>query len=306
MQIAVIDLGTNTFNLVIAEHHGHFYTILYHEKFPVKLGEGGINLHTIQSEPFWRGIDNIEKILSITKSLGVQKIYAFATSAIRDAHNGDLFVSTVYKLFRLKIQVISGAKEAEFIYWGVKSALTIGYKNCLIMDIGGGSTEFIIGNNKEIVWKKSYKLGVARLLDMFRGAEPISEERKLQIENYLKKELKTLIKAVKKYPVSNLIGSSGSFDSLAEMICHRFYTPELLEGRTTFNFNLKDLKEIHIELLKSTREQRLKIPGLISMRTDMIVFSSLFIWYIINTFNLKKVRLSTYSLKEGVLNKMIK
>lgn len=305
MRIAVIDLGTNTFNLVIADHNKSHYTIVHHDKFPVKLGEGGINMGTIQPVPFWRGIDNIEKILSIIKSFSVNKTFAFATSAIRDAANGSQFVSAVHKLFQLKINVITGNKEAELIYLGVKSALNIGNKNALIMDIGGGSTEFIIANDNDVCWKKSYKLGVARLLERFNAEEPVQKESIVAIEKYLAQELKTLSKAIEKYKVHELIGSSGSFDTFAEMICHRFYSPDILEGKTTFEFNLNDLSDIHLMLLNSTRAERLKMNGLIAMRADMIVMASIFVHFILKQFEIKKVRLSTYSLKEGVLYKMI-
>jgi exopolyphosphatase / guanosine-5'-triphosphate,3'-diphosphate pyrophosphatase len=305
MRIAVIDLGTNTFNLVIADHNTSYYTIVHQDKFPVKLGEGGINQNIIQPIPFWRGIDHIEKILSILKSFSVNKIYAYATSAIRDAANGGQFVSTIYKLFQLKINVITGNKEAELIYLGVKSALSIGKKNVLIMDIGGGSTEFIIANDDEIFWKKSYKLGAARLLGKFEAPEPITTQSLQAIESYLTKELKTLTTAIQKFKVHELIGSSGSFDTFAEMIGHQFYSPDLLEGKTSFEYRINDLLNIHQQLLDSTREQRLKMNGLIAMRVDMIVIASIFTQYIIQQYDIKKVRLSTYSLKEGVLYKMI-
>ncbi len=305
MRIAVIDLGTNTFNLVIADHNKSYYTIIHQDKFPVKLGEGGINQNIIQPVPFWRGIDNIEKILSIIKSFSVNKIHAFATSAIRDAANGNQFVTTVNKLFHLKINVVTGNKEAELIYLGVKSALSIGKKNALIMDIGGGSTEFIIANDDEIFWKKSYKLGAARLLGKFEAPEPITTASLMAIESYLKTELKSLTKAIEKYSVHELIGSSGSFDTFAEMICYQFYSADLLEGKTSFEYRINDLFDIHQQLLNSTREKRLKMKGLIAMRVDMIVIASIFTQYIIQQYDIKKVRLSTYSLKEGVLYKMI-
>lgn len=305
MRIAVIDLGTNTFNLVIADHNKSYYTIIHQDKFPVKLGEGGINLSIIQPVPFWRGIDNIEKMLSIIKSFSVNKIYAFATSAIRDAANGNQFVNTVFKLFQLKINVISGNKEANLIYLGVKSALNIGNNNALIMDIGGGSTEFIIANDTEIFWKKSYKLGAARLLDKFNDSEPMSQANLNAIESYLNKQLKSLTKAIEKFQVHELIGSSGSFDTFAEMICHQYYVPEILEGKTSFEFSINDLKEIHVQLLNSTRAERLKMIGLLAMRVDMIVIASIFTHFILNKYNINKVRLSTYSLKEGVLYSMI-
>jgi exopolyphosphatase/guanosine-5'-triphosphate,3'-diphosphate pyrophosphatase len=305
MRIAVIDLGTNTFNLVIADHNKSYYTIIHQDKFPVKLGEGGINQNVIQPLPFWRGIDNIEKILSIIKSFTVNKIHAFATSAIRDAANGNQFVDTVFKLFQLKIQVITGNKEAELIYLGVKSALSIGSKNALIMDIGGGSTEFIIANEHQIFWKKSYKLGAARLLEKFESTEPMSPQIMEAIQNYLNNKLKSLSRAIQKFEVHELIGSSGSFDTFAEIICAQFYSPHLLEDKTTFEYDINDLNDVHQQLINSTRAQRLKMNGLLAMRVDMIVIASVFVQYIINKYNLNKVRLSTYSLKEGVLYKMI-
>ena len=305
MRIAVIDLGTNTFNLVVAEFKSNYYTILYQDKFPVKLGEGGINQSIIQPEPFWRGIDNIEKILSIIKSFEVTKTHAIATSAIRESSNGAQFVDVVYKLFRLKINVVSGNKEAELIYSGVKSALDLQAENSLIMDIGGGSTEFIIANNKELLWKKSFKLGAARLLEKFNPSEPILIEEKVQLENYLAKELKPLFKAIAKFKVCELIGSSGSFDTLAELICGKFNLPNGLAGKTSFDFNINDMLEIHADLLASNRLQRMNMPGMLSMRVDMIVIASIFTHYIMRENAIKRARLSTYSLKEGLLYNMI-
>jgi exopolyphosphatase / guanosine-5'-triphosphate,3'-diphosphate pyrophosphatase len=306
MRIAVIDMGTNTFNLVIADQNQSHYTILHHDKFVVKLGEGGINLNIIRPEPFWRAVDYIEKILEVVKAFEVTEIFAFATSAIREASNGKLFVDTIDKLFGLKVEVISGDREAALIYSGVKSAVTLSNKKSLIMDIGGGSTEFIIGNNDEIFWKSSYKLGAARLLELFNPPEPMSKECLTAIETYLNKELSSLDEVLKEHEIEELIGSSGSFDTFAEMICHSHYFPEMLVGKTTFDFNLTYLVSLHHRLLNSTRTQRLEMPGMIAMRVDMIVIASVFVQYILNKYGISKVRLSTYSLKEGVLYQMIR
>ena len=306
MRIAVIDMGTNTFNLVIADHNQSHYTILHHDKFVVKLGEGGINLNIIRPEPFWRAVDYIEKILEVVKAFKVTEIFAFATSAIREASNGKLFVEAIDKLFGLKVEVISGDREAALIYSGVKSAVTLSNKKSLIMDIGGGSTEFIIGNNDEIFWKRSYKLGAARLLELFSPPEPMSKECLTAIETYLNKELSSLDEVLKEHEIEELIGSSGSFDTFAEMICHRHYFPEMLVGKTTFDFNLTYLASLHQRLLNSTRIQRLEMPGMIAMRVDMIVIASVFLHFVLNKYGISKVRLSTYSLKEGVLYQMIR
>jgi exopolyphosphatase/guanosine-5'-triphosphate,3'-diphosphate pyrophosphatase len=281
------------------------FTVIFKEKIPVKLGEGGINNQVISHSPFLRGIKAMNTHKATIDRFEVDKILAFATSAIRSAKNGKEFVRKVKAETGIAIEVISGDREAELIYYGVRKALDMGKEKCLIMDIGGGSTEFIIANDEEIFWKRSYKLGAARLLEKFEGPEPITTESLMAIESYLTDELKTLTKAIQKFKVHELIGSSGSFDTFAEMICHQFYTTDLLEGKTSFEYRINDLIDIHQQLLNSTREQRLKMKGLLAMRVDMIVIASIFSNYIIQKYDIKKVRLSTYSLKEGVLYKMI-
>jgi exopolyphosphatase/guanosine-5'-triphosphate,3'-diphosphate pyrophosphatase len=173
--------------------------------------------------------------------------------------------------------------------------------NSLIMDIGGGSTEFIIANKEGIRWKKSFELGAARLLERFNPSDPISPEQIDEMRKYLLEEIQPLLTALKTYTVTELIGSSGSFDSLAEMIAHRFQSLDVLRGKTEYTFDLDHSEAIYHEILRSTRSERLSMKGLIEMRVDMIVVSAIFVHLIITEISLPCMRLSTYSLKEGVL-----
>ena len=142
MKTAIIDLGTNTFNLLIVEGD----QTLFKTKIAVKLGEGGITNNFIAEEPYRRGLAALKKHIETIKHYKVERTLAFATSAIRSATNGAVFVKEVKKKLGLNIEVIDGNKEAELIYLGVQQALDLGQENNLIMDIGGGSTEFIICN----------------------------------------------------------------------------------------------------------------------------------------------------------------
>ena len=177
----------------------------------------------------------------------------------------------------------------------------------LIMDIGGGSTEFIIANKKEILWKKSFLLGVARMMDKFKPSDPITKEEIKQIENYLEQELQPLFSAIESSFVKKLvgcqelIGSAGSFDSLAEMIAHMLYDISIMKGITEYDFNLDDCEKIYNIVLQSTTKERMHMKGLSKMRVDMIVISAIFVDFIFLRLGLKKMRLSKYSLKEGVL-----
>lgn len=302
MIIAVIDLGTNTFNLLIAMvTDNRNYKKLFKTKIPVKLGEGGINKNFITPAAFGRGIDALNTYKGIIEKYGAEKTIAFATSAIRSAFNGNEFVKKAKEETGINITIISGEKEAECIYYGVRGALDIGSKPALIMDIGGGSTEFVIADKNQIFWKHSFLLGAARLLEKFNPSDPITIKEVQLIEDYLNAELQPLFEVANQFFLHELLGSSGSFDSLAEIIVNKFYSPEVLRNKTEYLFNLDDYYAISKQLLKSTREERMNTKGLIEMRVDMIVISVIFINLIIKKLQIKKMRLSTYSLKEGIL-----
>jgi exopolyphosphatase/guanosine-5'-triphosphate,3'-diphosphate pyrophosphatase len=307
MRIAIIDLGTNTFNILIVETDAsNAYKQIFQTKIAVKLGEGGINKGYIAPIPFQRGIDALVQYKLILDDYCVEKVFAFATSAIRSANNGNEFVAIAKQKANIAIQVISGDKEAELIYYGVRSAVKMTNETSLIIDIGGGSTEFIIANKEKVFWKQSFLLGAARLLERFNPSDPITDLEIEDVKTYLKHELQPLFEAVKKHPITELIGSSGSFDSLAEMIAHRFYTPSILENKTEYDFKINDCSAIYDIIIKSTKAERTAMKGLVQMRVDMMVISSILVHFVVAEFEIEKMRLSTYSLKEGVLHDVLK
>lgn len=304
MKAAIIDLGTNTFNLLITEFTGSTAKSLFSTKTSVKLGEGGINKKIILEPAFERGLNALVLFNQIIKQYGVKKIYAFATSAIRNASNGKEFCKLIKDKTGIEINIIDGDREAELIYKGVKSAVKLTGEKVLIMDIGGGSTEFIIANNNEIFWKESFEIGAARLLDLFPSSEPISEDEINDIENYLSKKLISLFENVKEHEPNCLLGTSGSFDTFAEMITVRFYDREILSNVTHYDFKLSDFDTIYETIISSTKDERMKMDGLIEMRVDMIVIAAICTRFILRELGLKGMKLSAYALKEGVLSEL--
>lgn len=306
MRIAVIDLGTNTFNLLIAETRpaGGFVTI-YNEKLPVRLGEGGINTGIIIPAAYMRGIEAMDTYAESIRQWKVDKKLAFATSAMRNASNGNQFVQDVFKRTGIQINTISGSEEAAYIYEGVKQALQFNQENSLIIDIGGGSTEFIIANSNGLLWKQSFEIGASRLLQKFKPSDPIRTEEVSAITAYLSETLAPLRTAANQFPVTELIGASGSFDSLAEMVQARFRGGQEITG-TEFEFDLGECETIHHLLIASTHEERLQIKGLVAMRVDMIVISAILVEYIIRELGISHMRMSSYALKEGVLSAFLK
>ncbi|MDZ4666212.1 MAG: phosphatase [Bacteroidota bacterium] len=305
MRIAVIDCGTNTFNLLVVELKNSSFTRVHTSKIPVKLGEGGINNKVIQEIPFKRGVDALIKFKKELDKLSVEEVYAFATSAIRDAENGIDFKNEVLNQCGIEINIIDGNKEAELIYKGNKLAMDLGNRPSLIMDIGGGSTEFIIGNKEHILWKKSYRLGAARMLEKFKPSDPITEKEAQEIYSYLNEELSEIKPLIDQFKPVELIGSSGAFDSVVEMIHGQLAGEKFEKEKTEYIVDLNNYHKIAEMVIQSTLAQRKIIKGLVEMRVDMMVVSCLLINFTLQTFNLQKMRVSTYSLKEGALQEII-
>ena len=171
----------------------------------------------------------------------------------------------------------------------------------LIMDIGGGSTEFIIANKDTILWKQSFLLGAARLLELINPSDPITEFEIKNLYRHFDEQLMPLQEVIKNNTPLELIGSSGAFDSIVDMMAGEYNTEVLSDKKTEYSIDLEKYFPLSETIISSTYEQRLKTKGLIEMRVDMIVISCLFVNYILNKFSLKKLRVSTYSLKEGVI-----
>jgi len=302
VRLAIIDIGTNTFKMMIVDVlDDQNIKLVYKEKIPVKLGEGGINNDIISHSPFMRGLKALKTLKTKLDLHQADKVMAFATSAIRSASNGKDFVRKAKLETGIDIEVISGEREAELIYYGVQKALDIGVERSLIMDIGGGSTEFIIADKDKIYWKHSFNLGAARLLEVINPSDPITKTEVKKLKVYLDEELDLLWSAVELFPIKTLIGSSGSFDSLAEMIYYKFNTEENPLIKTEYHFDLAHFEFIYRTIIESSIEKRFKMKGLAAMRVEMIVVAVIMIKFVFKKLALKKMRLSTYSLKEGVM-----
>lgn len=299
MRVGILDLGTNTFNFLVRETSTD--EVLISTKIPVKLGQGGIDQGRIAEPAFERGLAALAEHQQTARNLKIDGLYAFATSAIRSASNGPEFVQAAEKQLGIRINVIDGKQEAHFIGTGVREAVRLQEDvTYLVMDIGGGSTEFLLMDATHTHFMESYLLGVSRLLEKFRPHDPMLPEEVEEVENYLDSCLQSLDEACKLHKPQVLLGSSGSFDTLAEMCLKRFNPEETLLGKTFFQFDLHHYHLIHRQLMQSSFDERLNMPGMLPMRADMLVFSTLFIQFVLKRFGIKHMMLSTYALKEGV------
>ena len=306
-RVAIIDMGTNTFHLLIADlMDSRSFNILRNDKIAVKLGEGGISNSRISAKAQSRGLNTLKEFRKrISEDETIDQEEVFATSALRSATNSDEFLKQIYKETGFSPKIIDGQKEAEFIYYGVMAGLTLSEDPYLIMDIGGGSVEFIIANKNEIFWRQSFEICAQRLLDSFYKSDPISERELANLESFLDRELVSLIKELQIHQPETLIGVSGTFDTLTDILDvregHNISFPDS-EGSLEFD----SFERIRIELTKKTNKERIDTPGLPAFRAEMIVVALALIHWVLQQQQFNEIRVSRYALKEGILYSMIK
>ena len=303
-RIAILDLGTNTFNLLIAEKDTLGNPVfIYSKELPVEIGKGGIHKREITPEATNRAARALHTHRKTMHEYAVDEYFAFATSAVRDAANGKDFTRRMRIETGVEINILSGDEEAAWIYEGVKQASVMGKEPALIMDIGGGSTEFIIADEKEIFWKKSYPLGVSRLYEIFQPADPLIGKKE-EVEKHITSMLKDMFAAAKKFKPVELIGSSGSFDSFAEMLIHRSSSGD--KALNGYEFSLPEFEKLYNDILISTLEERLQMPGLIQMRAPFFAYSVVLTDIALKNLSLKKMKLSRYAMKEGIAGNLLR
>jgi len=301
MRTAVIDLGTNTFNLLIADINGAEIDFVYKAKMPSKLGEDGINDSILHEDACSRGVKILREYKKIIEKHGVEEVHAIATSAVRSANNKDLFIKNIAEKTGIHVNVISGQEEAELIYKGVNRTLNDNEGNYLILDIGGGSTEFILIENNQLKTLKSFPLGMARLMDKFKPSEPITNQEIWSIESYLKLELGDFLKEIKSSNIKTLVGSSGSFDTILSMIAHQFYKAGHFRKNLSNEFEREHFNYLYQVLIQTNLKERREMPGMDLIRVEMMVLAVIFTNFIIRELGLVKLMQSRYSLKEGLL-----
>ncbi|SFU05510.1 exopolyphosphatase / guanosine-5'-triphosphate,3'-diphosphate pyrophosphatase [Algoriphagus locisalis] len=301
---AVIDMGTNTFHLLLVELDNVTFKTIFKEKIPVKLGKGGINQNNLAEDAVKRAFHTLKHFKNLIDGENIDQVFAFATSAVRNAENGPEFVKTVKETIGINIQVLSGEEEAQMIYQGIRLSGSLNGHTELMMDIGGGSVEFIIGNSQVSLWKQSFEIGGQRLLELFHYHDPILPEEIDKLESYLEEKLQPLIEAIQLYKPVGLVGASGTFDTLTDIYFESMLQCKLT-GRHVFELPIEEYEAIHRMILTKNKEERLLIPGMIPMRVDMIVVASSLIEFILRYIEVDFITCSHYALKEGAIASLL-
>lgn len=301
--IAVIDLGTNTFHLLIVELNERNEFII-REKFrePVRLGEGGINSGEIAPKAYARGIQAIINLKKLIDSRKADKVFAFATSAIRGAANAQAFIQEAKEKTGIEIRVINGNEEAALIFQGVRNAVQLPPGEAVLMvDIGGGSVEFIVSRDNQVRLLRSLNLGAARMLEKIKPSDPITPDEIEACRQFILNEARGLIQELREFNISLMVGSSGTFDTLATMIAYQSKDIHSIEHMNGYRFDPVQFEAIYKKLISLNKTERSVLPGMDASRVDLIVLGSVLVELLIRELGLRTIALSSYALKEGIL-----
>ncbi|MEW6508593.1 MAG: Ppx/GppA phosphatase family protein [Bacteroidota bacterium] len=302
--LAAIDIGTNSFHLIVVKtsEDGNF-EIIDREKEVIRLSQGSRgDIKNIQPDAEARAIACLKRFKVIADSHNAI-IRAVATSAVRESFNKNEFINKVFEQTKIEIEVISGYEEARLIYLGILKAVPIYNKKALVFDIGGGSTEFVIGYKGKMLQAVSLKIGAVRLAHKFFPDFKITDNRINECRKWVEGELFHSLDLMKKEGFSICAGSSGTIMAAGFMIQALRKNPTSSQSiLNNFEFTRTELKWIENEiLLRKTVEKREKIPGLDEKRADIIPAGIIILSTIFDLFDLEKMTISGYALREGII-----
>lgn len=304
--LAAIDIGTNSIHMVVVRIQPTLpaFTIITREKDTVRLGDRDPKTGCLTPEVVERGLAALQRCQDLALSLNAVHLVAVATSAVREAPNGRDFLKKVESELGLFVNLISGQEEARRIYLGVLSGMEFNNQPHAIIDIGGGSTELILGEGREPRSLRSTKIGAVRLTQEFITTDPISNSEFQYLQAYirgmLERPVEELQTALQPEEQIRLVGTSGTIESLAEIHAKDKLgtVPNPLNG---YQFSRKDLKEIVKHLASLDYEERTKVPGMSEKRSEIIVAGALILLEAMTMLDVDSVTICERALREGMI-----
>lgn len=299
--LAAIDVGTNSFHLVVARLLGeNRFSVIAKEKIVVRLGESPSQIKHLSEEAINRGVDAM-KLLALVAARTNASVRAVATSAVREASNADEFLERVRTEAGIEIEVISGFEEARLIYLGILQALPIFNERIALCDIGGGSTEFLVGEEGRILYANSFKIGSIRMTQRFFPNERITDDETESCRLFVRGEIYHAAQEIRRHGIRELITSSGTAQTIAAMAvaARGEEPPESLNGK---RFTRREVRSIVSRILKArTFAERASIPGVDPRRTDILAAGAVTLETIIEECGVEAIIISGYALREGIV-----
>ncbi len=304
--LAAIDIGTNSIHMVIAKIQPAIpaFTIIAREKSTVRLGDRDQATGNLTPAAIQRAMIALARCQEVAKSLQAEDIIAVATSAVREAPNGADFLKEVEQKLGLWVNLISGPEEARRIYLGVLSGMSLNDQPHLIMDIGGGSTELILGDGHEARSLSSTKIGAVRLTHEYIKTDPITPAEFIALTSYIRGMLERPIEQIraelKPGEPLRMVGTSGTIEAIAILQARQSLgtIPSPLHG---YQFTQQNLKDWVLRLRQLKYTDRLLIPGMSDRRAEILLAGAMILLEVMVQLKIPKIQICERSLREGVV-----
>ena len=300
MKIGTIDIGTNSMRLLIAEYVNN--KIENRNKYinTTRIGQGVDKDGYITKEVMDRNLKALKEFSDICKEQNCEAVYCMGTSALRDSKNGQEFVKKAKEMANIDVKIICGDEESNLGFLGVLEG-TEGDKkdNILVIDIGGGSTEFVLGNEEGINFCKSENVGALRMTEKFITTDPISEEDFNQMNYFIENTISSTLEILKNKKISKLVGIGGAITSVSAMNQQlEVYSMEKVHNSEVTK---KDIEKILQNLKKMTLNDKKTIKGLQPKRADIITAGVTILNIIMEKLEFEKIMISEYDNLEGLI-----
>ncbi len=300
--VGFLDIGTNSIRLLVVRIKANkTHQVLTAQKEVVRLGEGEFIEQTLQPEAIDRAVIVCQRFAEMARQREAEEIIAVATSATREASNKADFIQRLKEEAGLDVRAISGLEEARLIYLGVASGVDLRDRQALFVDIGGGSTELIVGDHQQHHLLDSLKLGAIRLTTMFflpDERDPISPIRYALIQNYVRNAIVRSVQRIQPYKIDLLLGSSGTLLNLAEITVRYFYKRKLERSDQITHEQIKEMVKV---LCACSLEERRQINGINPERADIIIAGTAIIDTLMEDLKLGSLQVSERGLRDGLL-----
>lgn len=300
---AAIDIGTNSIRLAVVrvDAEQRLTTLIQHREV-VRLGEGEFETNRMTPAAMARGALVCARFADVARGFGAPEIVAFATSAVREAENREEFIERVRREAEIEVRVISGVEEARLIWLGVSSSIELGARKALLIDIGGGSTEVIVGNAGGYEVLESMKLGAIRMSNRFMNFEgPVSPDILAKVQRYVLGVATQVSRKVRSAGFDIALGSAGTINTLGEVIARRLNEGGSANNRQGNTFRLADLRETVHLLCRLSVEARRNVPGLDPARADIILGGASILLTLMEAFGIDRITTSDRGLRDGIL-----
>ncbi|MBH8562872.1 Ppx/GppA family phosphatase [Nostoc sp. CENA67] len=304
--IAAIDLGTNSLHMVVVKIDPTLpsFSIIAREKETVRLGDRDITTGELKPEIIAKAIATLGRFQEVAKTFDAETIIAVATSAVREAPNGKDFLHQIETELNLSVDLISGQEEARRIYLGVLSGMEFNNQPQMIIDIGGGSTEIILGDSHEPRTLTSTKIGAVRLTSELIKTDPISNSEFQYLQAYargmLERSVEEVLANTQFGESPRLIGTSGTIETLA-LIQARDNSGSVPSTLNGYELSLKDVREWVNRLRKLSNSERAAIPGMPEKRAEVILAGAVILQEAMTLLGVESVTACGRSLREGVI-----